>query len=60
MAAGYCGEKTVEAFLSRVGKDYPAPVVRERGRRIWLKRDLDLALGLAREVDAGFDAADAL
>lgn len=25
LAAGYCGESTVEGFLKRVGKDYPNP-----------------------------------
>jgi hypothetical protein len=29
MAAGYCGESTVEAFLKRVGVDYPQPRVCE-------------------------------
>jgi hypothetical protein len=46
IAAGYVGEKTVEAFLARVGREYPRPVVNEGRRRLWLKRDLDTALGL--------------
>jgi hypothetical protein len=25
LAAGYCGEATVEAFITRVGKEYPPP-----------------------------------
>jgi hypothetical protein len=27
LAAGYCGEASVEAFLARVGKEYPKPRV---------------------------------
>jgi len=50
VAAGYVGERTVEAFLSRVGSEYPPPVIDEgvgKGRRrLWLKRDLDSKLGL--------------
>jgi len=30
IAAGYCGEPTVEAFLKRVGIEYPQPRVKER------------------------------
>jgi hypothetical protein len=44
MAAGYCGEKTTEAFLKRVGKDYPQPRVCEGRRRLWLRDDLDAAI----------------
>jgi hypothetical protein len=44
MAAGYCGESTVEAFLKRVGVDYPQPRVCEGRRRLWLKDDLDRAI----------------
>jgi hypothetical protein len=57
VAAAYCGEKTVEAFLRRVGKDYPAPVVDEGRRKIWLERDLRKAIGLEDEVR---DAAEVL
>jgi hypothetical protein len=32
LAAGYCGERTAEAFLKRVGKDYPLPRVTELRR----------------------------
>jgi hypothetical protein len=44
-AAAYVGEKTVETFLLRVGKDWPKPW-RERGTgkgkyRVWRKIDLD-------------------
>jgi hypothetical protein len=44
MAAGYCGEASVEAFLSRVGKEYPQPRVHEGRRRLWLRDDLDRAI----------------
>lgn len=42
LAAGYCGEPTVEAFLRRWRRgEYPAPRVNEGRRRLWLKDDLD-------------------
>jgi hypothetical protein len=44
MAAGYCGETTVEAFLKRVGMEYPRPRVSEGRRRLWLRDDLDAAI----------------
>lgn len=44
MAAGYCGESTVEGFLQRVGKEYPQPRVCEGRRRLWLRDDLDAAI----------------
>jgi hypothetical protein len=44
VAAGYCGETTVEAFLKRVGKEYPQPRVCEGRRRLWLRDDLDGAI----------------
>jgi hypothetical protein len=44
LAAGYCGERTVEAFIARVGNDYPQPRVSEGRRRLWLKDDLDKAI----------------
>lgn len=43
-AAGYCGEATVEAFLKRVGKEYPLPRVRDGRRLLWLRDDLDKAI----------------
>jgi hypothetical protein len=50
VAAGYVGERTVEAFLSRVGTEYPLPVIDEgkgKGRRrLWLKNHLDSKLGI--------------
>jgi hypothetical protein len=44
IAAGYCGEQTVEAFLKRVGKEYPQPRVKEGRRQLWLRDDLDRAI----------------
>jgi len=44
LAAGYCGEPTVEAFIGRVGSEYPNPRVAEGRRRLWLKDDLDAAI----------------
>lgn len=46
LASAYCGEKTVESFLSRVGKEYPLPRVHEGRRRLWLRTDLDRAIGV--------------
>jgi hypothetical protein len=43
-AAGYCGEPSVEAFIARVGSEYPAPVVEQGRRRLWLKDQLDQAI----------------
>ena len=44
LAAGYCGEPTVDAFLKRVGRDYPQPRVNDGRRRLWLRDDLDAAI----------------
>lgn len=44
MAAGYCGESSVEAFLKRVGTEYPKPRVAEGRRQLWLRDDLDMAI----------------
>jgi hypothetical protein len=44
LAAAYCGESTVDAFLGRVGKEYPHPRVNEGRRRLWLRDDLDRAI----------------
>jgi len=43
LAAGYCGEPTVEDFLKRVGEEYPNPRVKEGPRQLWLIDDLDNA-----------------
>lgn len=44
LSAGYCGETTVDAFLKRVGKEYPLPRVKEGRRQLWLRDDLDAAI----------------
>lgn len=44
VAAGYCGEPTVEAFLKRVGTEYPRPRVKEERSQLWLRDDLDRAI----------------
>ena len=59
LAAGYVGEVSVEAFLSRVGSEYPAPTIEQGRRRLWLRRDLDRAIGNTTEEPIE-DAADVL
>jgi hypothetical protein len=44
LAAGYCGEPTVEAFIKRVGREYPQPRVNDGRRKLWLRDDLDQAI----------------
>lgn len=56
MAAGYCGETSVEAFLKRVGIEYPQPRVWEGRRRLWLRDDLDKAI-LPPELASAADIA---
>lgn len=54
LAAGYCGEASVESFLRKVGKEYPpADSGRGRGRK-WLKDTLDRAI---RPAASGIVAA---
>jgi hypothetical protein len=56
LAAAYCGERTVEGFLDRVGTEYPYPRVSEGRRRLWLKDDLDKAILVPNtEPDAAED-----
>jgi hypothetical protein len=59
VAAGYCGEPSVDAFLSRIGSEYPQPRVHEGRRRLWLKDDLDRVL-LPEEMAPPLDAAEEL
>lgn len=48
LAAAYCGERTVEDFLKRVGTNYPQPRWVESSRRkFWYRLDLDRAMGIA-------------
>jgi hypothetical protein len=44
LAAGYCGEISVEGFLRRVRSEYPQARVHEGRRRLWLRDDLDRAI----------------
>ena len=44
LAAGYVGEPSVDAFLKRVGREYPRPRVAEGRRQLWLRDDLDAAI----------------
>jgi hypothetical protein len=55
-AAGYCGEATVDAFIARVGKEYPLPRINDERRRLWLKDDLDQAI-LPEELRCVADVA---
>jgi hypothetical protein len=58
LAAIYCGEPSADAFLKRVGKEYPQPRVNDGRRRLWLRDDLDLAIlppDLAAVRDVGED-----
>jgi hypothetical protein len=56
VAAGYCGEPTAEAFLKRVGSEYPQPRIKDRGRKLWLRDDLDRAI--APDIVSGDLAED--
>jgi hypothetical protein len=44
LAAAYRGERSVDAFLKRVGQEYPNPRIAEGRRRLWLRDDLDAAI----------------
>lgn len=59
LAAGYCGERSVEAFLARVGSEYPEPDVKEGRRQLWLRESLDRAIAPSSPfgpmADAGAD-----
>jgi hypothetical protein len=58
LAAIYCGEPTISAFLKRVGAEYPPPRVNDGKRRLWLKDDLDKALLPAEFAEARDVAED--
>ncbi len=59
VAAGYCGEDSVEAFMKRVGNECPHPRVNDGRRRLWLRDDLDQAI-LPPELTAVRDLAEDL
>lgn len=60
LAAGYVGEPSVQAFLSRVGTEYPSPRIEQGRRKLWLRKDLDQAIGNTTEDASIRDAADVL
>jgi hypothetical protein len=59
LAAAYAGEKTVDAFLSRVGTIWPKPFIETgtgKGKfRAWRKIDLDRAIN-PESVNADLEA----
>jgi len=55
-AAGYLDERSVEAFLRRVGTVYPAGRNISGRGRVWLKRDLDRMIA---EIAGGVAVEDA-
>jgi hypothetical protein len=59
IAAAYVGESTVEAFLKRVGTEYPNPRIKEGRRQLWLRDDLDQAI-LPPELNRTVDVAEDL
>jgi hypothetical protein len=59
LAAAYCGEHTVEAFIRRVGREYPQPRIKEGRRQLWLRDDLDQAI-LPPELATPRDLAEDL
>jgi hypothetical protein len=44
LAAGYCGEPSVEAFLAKVGKIYPEPMRTPGVLPKWHRERLDQAI----------------
>lgn len=60
LAAGYCGEPSAEAFLSRVGTEYPEPRVNDGRRKLWVRDDLDRAMGIQSAEQDVADAAEVL
>ena len=56
LAAAYCGKSSVDAFIKRVGSEYPRPRICEGRRRLWLKDDLDAAI-LPSELAPATDVA---
>jgi hypothetical protein len=59
LAAAYCGESSVDAFIKRIGSEYPPPRICEGRRRLWLKDDLDAAI-LPPELTPTADVAEDL
>jgi hypothetical protein len=59
LAAAYCGENSVQAFMQRVGKEYPFPRVSQGRRRLWLRDDIDKAI-MPEELKPASDIAEDL
>jgi hypothetical protein len=59
VAAGYCGEDSIEAFMKRVGTEYPQPRVNDGRRKLWLRDDLDQSI-LPPELTGVRDLAEDL
>jgi len=59
VSAGYCGEDSVEAFMKRIGTEYPQPRVNDGRRKLWLRDDLDRAI-LPPELVAARDLVEDL
>jgi hypothetical protein len=58
MAAGYCGERSAEAFLRGVrSKLYPEPRIKSGRKQVWWKEDLDQTI---QTSDAPATGADVL
>ena len=59
MAAGYCGERSAEAFLRAVrARLYPPPRISSGRKKIWWKEDLDQAIAAtAPDLETGADVA---
>lgn len=57
LAAAYAGEKTVDAFISRVGTVWPRPFIETgtgKGKfRAWRKSDLDRAIDPENALSGG-------
>lgn len=59
-AAAYCGELRTADFIRRVGSEYPKPRLNDGERVMWLRDDLDKAIGAVPEYQEYGDAADEL
>lgn len=56
IAAGYCGERSAEAFLRAVrAKLYPEPRIKRGRKQVWWKEDLDQAIKGSEETATGAD-----
>jgi hypothetical protein len=60
IAAGYCGERSAEAFLRKVGSEYPEPRIKRGRRQIWWKEDLDRMMEPSPALAAAATPADVL